>query len=182
MSTSIAYKRSRYESNFYAAWHCAGIRPVGLMRIISRRLKDILSSGLTPRKLLATLCIGGALGLLPVVWGTTILCAVAAYVFRLNQVVLQSVNYLLYPLQLVLIIPYCRLGARLFPWGPPFPAEIVTYVLHGQGGTIKLFAWATLKAVAAWLLTAPPLALVLYQLFSMMIGRKLSPELETAQN
>jgi hypothetical protein len=103
-------------------------------------------------------------------------------VFRLNQVVLQSVNYLLYPLQLVLIIPYCRLGARLFPWGPPFPAEIVTYVLHGQGGTIKLFAWATLKAVAAWLLTAPPLALVLYQLFSMMIGRKLSPELETAQN
>lgn len=151
------------------------------MQIVSRRLKDILSSGLTPRKLLATLCIGGALGLMPLVWGTTILCAVAAYVFRLNQVVLQSVNYLLYPLQLALIIPYCRLGARLFPWGPPFPAEILTYVLNGQGGMIKLFAWATLKAVAAWLLTAPPLALVLYQLFSMMIGGKRSPALDASQ-
>jgi uncharacterized protein (DUF2062 family) len=142
-----------------------------MMQIVSRRLKAILAAGLTPRKLLATLCIGAALGLMPLVWGTTILCAVAAYVFRLNQVVLQSVNYLLYPLQLALIIPYCRLGARLFPWGPPFPAEILSYVLHGHGGgMIKLFAWATLKAVAAWLLTAPPLALVLYLLFSMMIG------------
>jgi hypothetical protein len=151
------------------------------MRIVSRHLKAILSSGLTPRKLLATLCIGGALGLMPIVWGTTVLCAVAAYVFRLNQVVLQSVNYLLYPLQLALIIPYCRLGTRLFPWGPPFPAEILTYVLHGQGGMFKLFAWATLKAVAAWLLTAPPLALALYQFFSMMIGRKRSPEMEATQ-
>lgn len=116
--------------------------------------------------------------MLPLVWGTTILCAVAAYFFKLNQVVLQSVNYLLYPLQLALIIPYCRLGSRLFPWGPPFPAEILTYVLHGQGGMFKLFAWATLKAVAAWLLTAPPSALVLYRFFSMMIGRKCTPALE----
>jgi uncharacterized protein (DUF2062 family) len=147
-----------------------------MMQIVSRRLKAILASGLTPRKLLVTLCIGAALGLMPLVWGTTILCLVAAYVFRLNQVVLQSVNYLLYPLQLALIIPYCRLGARMFPWGPPFPAEILTYVLHGQGGgMIKLFAWATLKAVAAWLLTAPPLALVLYLLFSMMIEGNAPP-------
>ena len=154
-----------------------------MMQIVSRRLKTILASGLTPRKLLITLCIGGVLGLMPIVWGTTILCAVAAYVFRLNHVVLQSVNYLFYPLQLVLIIPYCKLGARLFPWGPPFPAEILTYVLHGQGsGMIKLFAWATLKAVAAWLLTAPPLAFVLYQIFSMMIRGKRPPESEASQH
>jgi len=140
---------------------------------VSRRLKTILTSGLTPRKLLMTLCIGGALGLMPIVWGTTLLCVAAAYVFRLNQVVLQSVNYLLYPLQLALIIPYCRLGARLFPWGPPFPAEILTYVFHGRGGgMIKLFAWATLKAIGAWLVTAPPLAFILYLLFSMVIGGK----------
>jgi hypothetical protein len=153
------------------------------MQIVSRRLKAILTSGLTPRKLLATLCIGGALGLMPIVWGTTLLCVAAAYVFRLNQVVLQSVNYLLYPLQLALIIPYCRLGARLFPWGPPFPAEILTYMLHGQGGgMIKLFAWATLKAVAAWILTAPPLAFVLYQLLSMKIGGKPPTALEAPQH
>jgi len=142
------------------------------MQFVSRRLKAILSAGLTPRKLLVTLCIGGALGLLPLAWGTTILCALAAYVFRLNQVVLQSVNYLIYPLQLALIVPYYRLGSRLFPWGPPFPAEILTFLLHGHGGSIKLFAWATLKAVAAWLVTAPPLALVLYLFFSMVIWGK----------
>lgn len=154
-----------------------------LKRVVSRRLKDILASGLTPRKLLMTLCIGGALGLMPLVWGTTLLCIAVAYVFRLNQVVLQSVNYLLYPLQLALIIPYCRLGARLFPWGPSFPAEILTYVLHGHGaGTINLFAWATLKAIGAWLLTAPPLAFVLYLLFSMMIGGKRSSTLKAPQH
>lgn len=153
-----------------------------LKRVVSRRLKAILAAGLTPRKLLATFCIGGALGLLPIVWGTTLLCVVVAYVFRLNQVALQSVNYLFYPLQLALIIPYCRLGARLFPWGPPFPPEILTYVLHGHGvGMIQLFAWATLKAVGAWLLTAPPLAFVLYLLFSAMIGGKRSSTLESPE-
>jgi len=155
----------------------------GLKGAVLRRLKAILASGLTPRKLLITLCIGGALGLLPIVWGTTLLCVGVAYVFRLNQVVLQSVNYLFYPLQLALIIPYCRLGARLFPWGPPFPPEIVTYVLHSHGsGMIKLFAWATLKAVGAWLLTAPPLAFVLYLLVSPVIRRKGSPVSEAPQH
>ena len=120
------------------------------------------------------------MGLLPLAWGTTILCALAAYVFRLNQIVLQTVNYLIYPLQLVLIVPYYRLGARLFTWGPPFPAEILTYLLHGRGGSIKLFAWATLKAVAAWLVTAPPLALALYLFFSMVIGGKHPNEKEFA--
>jgi len=161
------------------------VQPSGrrLKRAAARRLKAILTSGLTPRKLLVTLCIGGALGLLPIVWGTTLLCIAVAYVFRLNQVVLQSVNYLLYPLQLALIIPYCRLGARLFPWGPPFPPEIVTYILHSHGGgMIKLFAWATLKAIGAWLLTAPPLAFVLYLLFSLVIRGKHSPESGTAQH
>jgi hypothetical protein len=119
---------------------------------------------------------------LPLVWGTTLLCILVAHTFRLNQVVLQSVNYFLYPLQLALLIPYCRLGARLFPWGPPFPAEIVTYVLHGHGGgMIKLVAWAMLKAVAAWLLTAPPLAFVLYLLFSMIIRGKRPPSLTVPQ-
>lgn len=153
------------------------------MQIVARRLKAILASGLTPRKLLMTLCVGSALALLPIVWGTTLLCAVAAHVFKLNQVVLQSVNYLLYPLQLALIVPYCRLGARLFPWGPPLPAEILTHVLHGQGGgMIGLFAWATLKGVAAWLLTAPPLAFVLYGLLSMKIKEERSPEPEAPQH
>jgi hypothetical protein len=160
------------------------VQPSGgrLKRAAALRLKAVLAAGLTPRKLLLTLCIGGALGLLPIVWGTTILCVVVAYVFRLNQVALQSVNYLFYPLQLVLIIPYCRLGARLFPGGPPFPPGILTYVLHGHGaGMIQLFAWATLKAVGAWLLTAPPLAFVLYLLFSMVIGGKRSSTSEAPQ-
>jgi len=146
-----------------------------MIQFATRRLKNILSSGLAPRALLATICIGGALALLPIMWGTTLLCAAVGHRFRLNHVVLQSVNYLIYPVQLALIIPYYRLGARLFPWGPPLPAEIMTVAFHGDGSMVKLLAWGTLKAVAAWLVTTPLLALLLHQFGLMILNRKPSP-------
>jgi hypothetical protein len=60
----------------------------------------------------------------------------------------------------------------LFPWGPTLSMETL---LKGFGqdytGNIVLILLATLKAVAAWLLTAPLFAVCLYLLFLFRGGR-----------
>ena len=140
-------------------------------------LKRVFQGGLTPQKLALTLCLGTATGVMPLLWGTTILAAGIAALFKLNQAAMQALNYLCYPLQLALFIPFCRLGEHLFPWGPAVNAAVLTGVLHGQvGAALGLVGWATLRALGVWLITAPPLALVAYPLLKLLLQRRGEPK------
>ena len=136
-------------------------------------LKRVLRGGLTPQKLALTLCLGSATGIMPLLWGTTLLSAGLAALFRLNQAAMQALNYICYPLQLTLFIPFCRLGGYLFPWGPAGSVTVLTGALHGQvGAALSLIGWATLRALGAWLVTVPPLALITYPLLKTVLIRR----------
>lgn len=140
---------------------------------ISCKLRGLLSKflncGLSPRKLALTLTLGVTIGVLPLPWGTTLLCAVAALVFRLNQAGIQVINYLAYPLQLMLIFPFYRLGERLFSTRVIMPTD------RNSGAAIFLVSHAaesTIKAMGAWLLIAPELAILLYCISFLVFRRK----------
>lgn len=144
-------------------------------------IRNNLAVGLTPQRLALTIAIGVTAGILPLIWGTTLLCAALAHRLRLNQAMIQAVNYLCYPLQIVLFLPFYRLGATLFPWGKPVAAEnILQTVKHNPFAAATLLGAATVKALCAWVLVAPMLILCLYLLFirttektlkAMQIGR-----------
>jgi uncharacterized protein (DUF2062 family) len=137
------------------------------------RVQSVFLSGLTPQKLVLTLCIGSALGIMPLLWGTSLLCILFAHVFRLNHVALQSVNYLFYPLQLALLVPFFKLGAWLFPGGPPLPVNIFSSLIRNPGfSSINVLAYVTLKSLAAWLVTALPVTLILYGLLRVIAFKK----------
>ena len=133
----------------------------------------ILKSGLTPQKLSLTICLGVAVALMPVLWGTSLVCALLAALFRLNQAAVQAVNYLCYPLQIVLFIPLCRLGEALFPWGPRVSRDVLTGALHGHlGATLGLIGWASLRGLGAWSITVVPLALASYPFLKAQLVKR----------
>jgi len=137
-----------------------------------KRLQMIMSSGLTPQKLALTLCIGIALGTMPIVWGSSLICFLLAHIFKLNQVALQSVNYLLYPLQLALLVPFFKVGAWMFSWGPPVPLNMLSTLLHSpELYSLNILGWITLKSVAAWLVTVLPAAVLAYILQRVIASR-----------
>jgi uncharacterized protein (DUF2062 family) len=143
---------------------------------VMKRLQVIMSSGLTPQKLCMTLCIGTAIGTMPLIWGTTLICIVLAHVFRLNQVAMQSVNYLLYPVQLALLIPFFKLGARMFPWGPVIPSNMLSTLVHSPGlSSLNFLCWITLKSIAVWLVTVLPATVLVYVLLRAVAARKSKP-------
>jgi uncharacterized protein (DUF2062 family) len=140
-------------------------------------LKAVLQEGLTPQKLALTLCLGTATGIMPLLWGTTLLSAAFAAAFKLNQAAMQALNYLCYPLQLALFIPFCRLGELLFHVGPAVSVGVLTGALHGHiGAALNLLGWATLRALGAWLITVAPFALIVYPFVKMMLKRRRAGE------
>ena len=150
------------------------IRAAGrLFRKAAQLSKAVLQSGLTPQKLSLTICLGIATGVMPLLWGTTILCAALAGVLKLNQGAIQTVNYCCYPLQLALFLPLCRLGERLFPWGPRVTAEVLSGALHGHlGASAYLVVCASVKGVGAWLVTVAPLALLVHPILRGVLRRR----------
>ncbi|MGB2623873.1 MAG: DUF2062 domain-containing protein [Candidatus Acidiferrum sp.] len=135
-----------------------------LHRRIAMPIHDLLRQGVTPEKLALSLALGAALGVFPVLGTTTALCAVAALLLRLNLPAIQIVNFVVYPAQLALIIPFFRLGEKLFgaPQLPLSPPQILE-VLRTHPWTATHFFWTTVwHAAIAWCMAAPFLIALLY--------------------
>jgi len=115
---------------------------------------ELLRQGLTPEKIAITLALGITLGVTPVIGSTALLCTLAAIVFRLNLAAIQLVNWLVYPLQLVLLIPFLRLGAWMF--GTKSSELSVTYIFAlirtNLFSAVAILWTVTIHAIVAWLL------------------------------
>jgi uncharacterized protein (DUF2062 family) len=70
--------------------------------------------GATPRSLAWSIAAGMLIGINPVVGSTTLLCLAVTFRFRLNVVATQIANHAMFPLELALIVPFIRLGSRVF--------------------------------------------------------------------
>ncbi len=80
--------------------------------------KIIPREGLTPEKLAFSITIGMVGGLFPVIGFTSLLSLALTGAFRQNLVLVQSVNWLMSIIQLLLIIPFMRLGAMIWEQHP----------------------------------------------------------------
>jgi len=81
---------------------------------IVQLIKTLLIEGMTVEKVSLCIALGVVLGIFPVLGSTTLLCAIAALVLRLNLPAILVVNYLVYPLQLILLAPFYGVGSWLF--------------------------------------------------------------------
>jgi len=133
----------------------------------------LLTQGITPEKIALSLAFGIVLGVFPVLGSTTILCAAAALIFRLNLPAIQLVNYLIYPLQLFFLLPFIRLGEMLFRAAPLqlSLAQMLSMARADLPHAIATLWLAGVHAMSAWLLIGPPAILLLYFLLSRALRR-----------
>jgi len=120
------------------------------VKAISLRLAASLE-GHSAEKAASILAVGLVLGTFPIFGCPVILCALASLVLRLSFPALQVINQLSWPLQVALLIPCVRLGARIFD----FPHLLGTSVTSRLGAS-------ALQAVTGWCCICVPLGLVLY--------------------
>jgi len=131
----------------------------------------LLTQGITPEKIALSLAFGIGLGVFPVLGSTTILCAAAALIFHLNLPSIQLVNYLVYPLQLFFLVPFIRLGEKLFRVTPLRVSltQMLSMVRTDLPHATATLWLAGVHAMSAWLLIGPPAIMLLYFVLSRML-------------
>ena len=135
-----------------------------LRRRIVIPILDLLRQGITPEKIALSIALGITLGVTPVLGSTSILCFLAAVVFRLNVPAIQLVNYFVYPLQIALLIPFIRMGEWIFAARPAgiSLAQIVNLIRTDVWRAIAILWTATMHALVAWLAIGSLASLVIY--------------------
>lgn len=131
----------------------------------------LLTQGITPEKIALSLAFGIVLGVFPVLGSTTILCAAAALIFRLNLPSIQLVNWLIYPLQLVFIVPFIHFGGMLFRTAPlKLSAAQLLSMIHADPKSAIVTLWRVeMHAIVAWLLIGPAAIALLYWCLSRIL-------------
>lgn len=150
-------------------------------RRLIRPIRSQLTQGITPDKIAVTLAVGTACSLVPFFGFTSLLNLGVGLWLRLNQPILQTLNQLLGPLQLVLIVVYVRIGERI--WGAPAMPLSVPTLIHSfrqnPAGFLQRFGWTGVHAATAWLLSVPLIVAGLYALLRP-IFRKFSQRTNAA--
>lgn len=102
---------------------------------------------------------------------TTIMCALAAVLWKLNLPAMQLVNYVVYPLQFACLLPFIRLGEALFRADPIglSVAQMLTMAKTNLPQAISALWVSALHAATAWALVAPLLIFTLYHAFLWVI-------------
>ncbi len=144
---------------------------------LRRRIVDpvlgLLRQGLAPGQLALSLAFGFGVGIFPVLGVSTPLLTVIALGMRLNLPAIQFVNYLVSPLQLLLIIPFVRVGERLLGAAPqPLTVGAGLEILAKGVVQAVVILWdAILHAALGWIAIGPVLIFLLYRALLPLLHR-----------
>jgi len=148
-----------------------------MMAFLKRRVLDpiiaLLRQGVTPERIALSLSFGLVLGVFPVLGTTTVLVTVAALLWRLNLAAIHAVHLAMTPVQIVLIIPFVRLGEHLVAV-PPQPLSVeagMALIASGAAHAIVVLRDAIAHAVLGWLLLGPIAIYVLYRALVPVLER-----------
>jgi len=130
-------------------------------------VSNIRKEGFSSETLALSISIGIIGGAFPVLGLASYVCLLLTFSLRQNIIIVQVVNWLVYPIQILLLIPFMKLGNAIFGGGDitlTFHQVVVAFqsgILNG----IKLIGIISLYGVIAWVVMAIPTLFILYSLF-----------------
>lgn len=143
---------------------------------------SLLKQGITPEKVALCIALGVMLGVFPVIGSTMILCTIASLSLKLNLPLIQLVSYLVYPLQILFLIPFIRIGEKVLNV-EPFPISIealYNMIKTDIVQTIITFWDATMHGIFAWSLFAPFVIAAIYFISLPILKRMPIPREEVS--
>mgnify|MGYP000974653514 FL=1 len=136
----------------------------------------IPEGGIPPDKMAFSITLGMVTGVFPVLGATTAISLLLTMLFRQNVLVVQSVQWIMAMLQVILIVPFMQLGALILKARSVDISlhQINISFQHGFFTGIKTVGVLHLYAIFTWTLLSIPAAFILYYTFRAVFRKKKS--------
>jgi len=148
-----------------------------------KRIKEfvkLLNAGIScPKNLALSLTVGVCLALFPVIGMTFLLGLMVAVVFRLNHLIVQSLNLLLAPVQLLLIYPFIKAGNLVFAGSRVFK-NIFSYT--GEWTFFKFLEMITGGVVVWFILSVVTMPVLYFFLVRLLNSKEKATETAKSNN
>ncbi len=143
-----------------------------LKRKLFKPFLDLLHQGVTPEKLALSVVFGVLIGIIPILGATTILLALIAVRLKLNMPAIQTINWFIYPLQLILFIPFLKAGSFFLPEVEmAFTVEQVFAMMKTDFWLAAKQLWlANLIGLTIWALISIPVGFLIYFIFRKLFA------------
>ena len=136
------------------------------MDIIALKTKIIalFKQGLTPVELTQSIIVSGLISTIPILGVSTFLLTALSLKRKLNLPIMIAQSYIMWPIQVVMIIPFINIGEFIFsvPKTNHSAAEIILSFQNSFFATLSHLSFELLCGFGGWLLTAVPFSAGLY--------------------
>jgi uncharacterized protein (DUF2062 family) len=134
------------------------------LNIIKVKTTALLKQGLTPKELCQSIIVSGLISTIPILGVSTFMITTVSLKRKLNLPVMISLSYLMWPVQILLIIPFIRVGEFIFsvPRNHHTVEEVISSFQNSFFQTLSRLSFELLCGFGGWLLTAVPVAFGIY--------------------
>jgi hypothetical protein len=138
------------------------------LKAILNRAKEkttaLLKQGLTPKELSQSIIVSGLISTIPILGVSTFMITTVSLKRKLNLPIMISLSYLMWPVQILMIIPFIRVGEFIFsvPRNHHTAEEIISSFQNSFFQTLSYLSFELLCGLGGWLLTAVPFAIGVY--------------------
>lgn len=135
-----------------------------VLNIVKAKTTALFKQGLTPKELSQSLIVSGLISTIPILGVSTFMITTVSLKRKLNLPVMISLSYLMWPIQILLIIPFIRVGEFIFsvPRNHHTAEEIISSFQNSFFQTLSQLSFELLCGLGGWFLTAVPLAVGIY--------------------
>ena len=148
------------------------------MKATFYKVKDktaaLLKQGLTTKELSQSIIVSGLISTIPILGVSTFMITTVSLKQKLNLPVMISLSYLLWPVQILLIIPFIRVGEFIFsvPRNHHTVEEIISSFQSSFFKTLSQLSFELLCGLGGWFLTAVPIAVGIYWMSLLILKEK----------
>ena len=141
-----------------------------MLKIAGDLFRYIKTVSLSPGKRALSITIGFYLSLFPVTGLTTILCLLAIVIFKLNPFLVQGINILFMPIQVILMLPFLKAGRIMFFTEKELLPEISQVKLSAfiRSDSLYYLFESIMGGVAVWSIVSVTTGFFLYRLLLKM--------------
>ena len=132
--------------------------------VLKTKIIALFKQGLTPVELTQSIIVSGLISTIPILGVSTFLLTALSLKRKLNLPIMIAQSYIMWPIQVVMIIPFINIGEFIFsvPKTNHSAQEIIASFQNSFFATLSHLSFELVCGFGGWLLTAVPFSAGLY--------------------